>query len=501
MGGRSIRRRLVLLVGGGAVTLAVASGLATGLLFEARLARALDRELADKARLLAALSEQEGEKVLFEFVSEMMPESRSREGGEYFEVWIEGEDALARSESLGTDDLPRQPGRSSEPRFSDLVLPDGRPGRAVQVDYEPRLELEIGGAERVLPPHRAPPGLFVHPMTLVVAVGTEGLRQAVDQLRVVVVAVFLSLVVGLTLLIRWAVGRGLEPVANLADRVAAADPASAAVRFASRELPREIAPLAERLDELVARLESAVDRERLFSSNVAHELRTPVAELRGLAEVAQRFPEERAAIEGFFSDVVDVAGQMERLIANLLTMARCEAGSEPVDTSEVELGDLLRRVWLHRKAAADKRGVTLADRVPDGLWVVTDAVKLELILGNVVGNAVEHGPAGSTVETTADVTAGRFRVTVANPAPWIGEDDLDRLFDRFWQKDEARAGIAQHSGLGLPLVRVLCGILGYEVAARLRPDGPLEITIHGPQRIDPRASNTAERGGTGCGPE
>jgi signal transduction histidine kinase len=241
-------------------------------------------------------------------------------------------------------------------------------------------------------------------------------------------------------------------------------------------------PLARRLDDLLDRLKQAIERERLFSSNVAHELRTPVAELRNLSEVAARWPGDTEAIRAFFGDVEHVAGQMEGLIANLLALARSEAGADALNPEEAVLEDLTRGVWERLKARAAERGLSLDLQARGQGVLVTDVGMLRLILQNLLGNAIEYAPQGSAVACAVSMEDPGFRLSVSNRAPALRQEDVGRLFDRFWRKDEARGG-GQHAGLGLTLVRSLCSTLGYRVEPSLGPDRVLSIQVSGPRVV------------------
>jgi two-component system sensor histidine kinase QseC len=491
----SIRRRLVFLAGGGGVALAIASGLSTDLILEARMRRDFDDELLEKARILSTLTEQEGSTVAFEPVGDTMPEFQRLSRAQFYEVRRADGTPLARSQSLGAnrlalfDTTPAAPGASGahpaappvEPRFVDLHLPDGRYGRAVRIGFEPRYVVrDPSGEERAVPEG----ALATAPRAraeIVVAAGLEDLRSDINEMRAVLAAMALLLVLGLIAVVRWAIVTGLRPLSQIADRVAALDPESLAERVSSPDLPAEIKPLTARLDDLLTRLESTFERERLFSSNVAHELRTPVAELRSLAEVAARWPGDREAIRSFFADVESVAGQMEGLISNLLALARSEAGVDSVQPEEAVLEDLTRAVWARMGRRTEERRLSLDLEATPHAVVVTDVAKLRLILANLLGNAVEYAPAGSAVACHVAIEEPSFRLSVSNPAPDLERDDLGRLFDRFWRKDEARGG-GRHAGLGLTLVRTLCATLGYRVEPRLA-GGVLAIQISGPRVV------------------
>jgi len=479
----SLRRRLGLLAGGGAAALALGSGLLADLVLESRLRRDFDDDLQEKARVIATLTEQEGEELEFEAIGSALPEFQAVRRPEYYEIWRGDGSVWVRSPSLGEKHLKRRTVSGKGPWFFNRRLPDGREGRIVQVEFEPRYVVRGADGEEVnVGPEALPAGVPRTPMTLTLARDLSELRQAIGRVRVVLGGAAIAFVAGLIVLVHWAISSTLAPLERLADRVAALEPDSLDGRIGAAGLPSEVTPLAGRLDDLLERLKEAFERERLFSSNVAHELRTPVAELRNLAEVAARWPGDREAIRAFFGDVEHVAGQMEGLIANLLALARSEAGAETLQPEEAVLEDLTRGVWERLKARAAERGLSLDLQTRGSGVLVTDVGMLRLILHNLLGNAIEYAPQGSAVACALDVEEPGFRLSVSNPAPALGPEDVGRLFDRFWRKDEARGG-GRHAGLGLTLVRSLCGTLGYRVEPTLAADHTLAIHVSGPRVV------------------
>ncbi len=473
---RSLQGRLTLYTAGGAAILLVAGGIVVDRLVRASLDAEFDRNLLAKAMTLVALTEQDAGRVEFDFVERVMHEYGVSERAEYFELWLPDATPLAKSPSLAATDLPRPGATEMRPSFRNLLLPGGRRVRVVSFAFVPEQDaVELAG------PDGAPPDTAKARETRVgiaVARGTEDLAALLSSVRWSLGAVCAVLLGMLAFVVRAAVRRGLAPLRQVAGEVRALDPARLDARIGAVASHEELAPVIHQLNALLERLDAAFQRERRFSGNVAHELRTPIAELRTMAEVGRNWPADADLVRAFFGDLVNLADDMERTVANLLMLARLDAGQQGVDTGVVDLEGLIERSWRPFAAEAEQRRVVIENRIGEGVRVMTDGDKLALILANLFSNAVHHCPPGSVVVAEARGEDDRAQVVVTNPASDLTADDLPLLFERFWRKDAARSA-RRHAGLGLSLVQALAKVLGLEVRPALSADGRFTMTVSG----------------------
>jgi signal transduction histidine kinase len=458
----------------------LAAGLTLRTIVVAALQAEFDLALLAKARGLVALTEQEGGQIEFEYDAEHMPEFGVGADPEYFELWLSDGAQVGRSPSfeasdaLGGANLARSPGRSATPSFRDVRLPDGRRGRQVQLDFVPTVDTEDDPAEAKEAPPSAPSG--VPTVTLLVARERERFDAGVRRLELTGAGVGIGLMLALAGLMQLALRVGLRSLDRLTGQVRALDVTSLGTRVTVETPPDEIAVVVEQVNALLNRLEAGFKRERRLSSDIAHELKTPIAELRNLSEVGARWPEDRAAVRQFFEDAGAIAQQMERIVAHLLALARYDEGREQVWTAPVQVREIVDAAWkpLAREAAA--KGLELRQEISSGLRFETDPEKLALVVQNLLSNAVAYSPPGTAVVCASEETAGRASVSFTNQAENLEPQDLPVMFDRFWRKDEARAG-GRNVGLGLALVRALADLLGIEIETRLLPDRTFRITL------------------------
>ncbi len=461
---KSIRRQLTrelilalsLLLGAGLVAIYITTRIA--------LRESFDNALRARAVSLASLVEIEQGKVSFDFSSDLLASYGGRnEGRNFFEIWDQTGVVLSRSPSLRTTDLPLLPtGSAEKPRYRNLTLPDGRSGRIVEISFIPE-------------PTDSPTLAISHqPVRLAVASDREEFDEALDGLVVGFVGCGALLAAAVAWLVPRVLRRGLTPLDRLGERAAQIDATSLATRFAADEMPVELRTIAQRLNDLLARLEASFERERQFSADLAHELRTPLAELRSLAECAIKWPETRDAATDH--DALAIAAQMESLVTRLLTLARGERGQLAVTPVEVDLDGLVRDVWKPFAARAEARHVTVRWELAAGR-ATCDAALMRSVLGNLFDNAADYAPANGELFVSVSYEGGAPTVRVANLAPDLAPGDAARLFDRFWRKEAARAGGGAHLGLGLPLARAFAAAMGWSLSAEVDSAGRLVFTL------------------------
>jgi signal transduction histidine kinase len=447
-----------------ALSAALLGGSLAALYFAARaeLQEQFDAALQAKALAVRASIEAGAGRIRPVLAAELLPGPADEPPEDFYEAWDAEGTILARSPSLGVADLPARAGGVPQRGFWDFRLPDGRPGRAFGVVFRPGWE--EGGRET----GRAPPEI-----QLVVASSRAEFDEELAAL-LGIAGTCGALLLGATL---WAVPRvlrrGLAPLDRLGEQAARIDADHLSARFPAAGLPQELEPICGRLNALLARLEGSLVRERQFSADLAHELRTPLAELRSLAECALKWPESRDAATD--RETLAIARQMEALATSMLSLARGEQGRLAARREPVAVDALVREVWSRYAPRAEARGLRAA-LVLSPATAAGDPALLRSIFANLFDNAVDHAPPGGALELT--VEAG-VTVRVANAAGNLTPADVERLFDRFWRKESARSD-GQHFGLGLPLARMFATAMGWTLTAALDGERRLVFTLAGP---------------------
>lgn len=432
----------------------------------AALLEEFDDALRAKAMAITSLTKHEKNQIEVEVPGRLMRGFDERVAKDFFEIWDANLVPLERSESLGESNLPCRFGPFKDPEFWNLRLPSGFAGRAVGFVFAPEKDEDEKGDTAVS-----------GAVQLVVASDRRELDETLATLALVLAGSGLLLLMVTGLVVPRVLGRELFPLNQLADQAACISADSLASRFPTDGLPGELTPISRRLNDLLKRLQQSFERERSFSADLAHELRTPIAELRSMAELALKWPEAREPQTD--REVLAIAMQMESIVNRLLALLRSEQGQLPLLRENIALGPLVESVWqpLAKKAAGKQLDVTRNMRDSDR--IETDPVLLRSILSNIMDNAVEYSPLGGIIRIAAGVENGRFTLQLTNTVEHLSPDEVPKIFDRFWRKDAARSN-NEHSGLGLSLSRAFAQVLGYELKAIMSGESLLALSLSGP---------------------
>ncbi|HET9023212.1 MAG TPA: ATP-binding protein, partial [Burkholderiaceae bacterium] len=279
----------------------------------------------------------------------------------------------------------------------------------------------------------------------------------------------------------WIVGRGLAPLASLADSLTRRAPTSLEP-MPVLESPEEVQPLVRSLNDLLARLGDAFDTQRRFAADAAHELRTPLTALTLQIQLARRAesPEERAVALDRLEQGVKRA---TRLVQQLLTMARLDPDAARPATS-FDLAAVAASVVEEKKPLAEQQHLSLSlAAVPVTLSGQEDA--LRILIANLVDNALRYTPPGGSVQVRIGPEGGQAHVEVADTGPGIAEEERERVFDRFYRGRHAPGG---GSGLGLAIVRQIVTLHGGAIALDRSPSGGLLVSARFPANPSPVAS-------------
>jgi two-component system phosphate regulon sensor histidine kinase PhoR len=226
----------------------------------------------------------------------------------------------------------------------------------------------------------------------------------------------------------------------------------------------------------VTDLRRADQIRRDFVANVSHELRTPLTAIRGYLEALRDDPADRETASKFLDIIWRQTARMERLVSDLLRLARLDARQEVLERALCDVRQILQAVVTDLAPTIDAKGQRIVmDLAEDACRVPADPAKLHDVLRNLVENAVNYSPDKSEIRLAASRVDASCRITVSDSGPGLPAGDLTRVFERFYRVDKSRS--RPGTGLGLAIVKHLVELHGGTVVAANRPQGGAVFTV------------------------
>lgn len=282
----------------------------------------------------------------------------------------------------------------------------------------------------------------------------------------------------LAILIWYGIGNGLAPLRKVAREVARRDP-----RFLepveTGPVPDEVRPLVDAINDLLQRLAEALEKERRFTDDAAHELRTPLAALKTQAQVALRASDEnerRRALQQILQGV----DRATHLVEQLLTLARLQDDPSRLQREPIQLTRLLAELIAELAPQAMARNIELELKEAPPVELSSHPVSLHMLIRNLLANAIHYTPPGGHIEVELEDGPDAVTVRITDTGPGIDPDLLERVFDRFYRIDGS--GV-EGCGLGLAIARQSADLLGATLELRNRSDQPgLIAEVHLPRQ-------------------
>ncbi len=279
---------------------------------------------------------------------------------------------------------------------------------------------------------------------------------------------------------RWLAGRALVPLSRLAVATQGIGIKNLDARLSVRGADDELDQVAQAFNHTLARVEQAVGEMRQFSAALAHELRTPVAILRGEAELALRPSSSDEDLRQVLIRQIDEFDRLTRLINQILTLARAEGGEIQMADQPVDLVALSASVAEEIEPVAAAQGITLTCEAADAVMVKGDAGWLERLLLILLDNAIKFTPARGRILVTFSCANGLARVVVTDSGVGISPEALPHLFERFYRAKPTRSGQTPGAGLGLALAKWIAERHGGTIEVKSRPGEGSTFTVNLP---------------------
>jgi two-component system, OmpR family, heavy metal sensor histidine kinase CusS len=297
---------------------------------------------------------------------------------------------------------------------------------------------------------------------IITAISSENAAQLLLTLRQLLLGMYplvLALLFGVT---RWLAGRSIVPVKAILETTNRITESNLNERIPLPEQNDELFQLTNSINQLLARIESALEREKQFTADASHELRTPLSVLRGTLEVVLRKPRTPEEYVNKISLSIKEIDRMHQIVEQLLMLARFERPEKAPDYRVVDLQPFITNLAQRQQQTGQMHHTRIEVKCPAQLHVKTDPYLLEVILDNLISNAVKYSHANGVVVINVEATP-EISISVNDNGMGIDKRDINRIFQPFFRSDALNNVDVKGTGLGLSLVQRACEQLAIDL--------------------------------------
>ncbi len=317
---------------------------------------------------------------------------------------------------------------------------------------------------------------FLSP-TIILQVGEamESYSRFLDAFRGIFITTMTFLII-LAAGVGWFMARravsGVEAVTRTAQKISGGNLEE---RVPVKTKGDEIDQLATTFNQMLNRIQALLKEIKEMSDNIAHDLRSPITRIRGIAEVTLSAGKSLNEYEAMAASTVEECDRLLDMINTMLMISKTEAGVDRLIREEIDLTSLVRKACELFEPGAEDKGVNLACSVPNGSRLVGDTRMIQRMLSNLLDNAIKYTPSGGSVGISLVENEGQVAVTIRDTGIGLSPSDLPRIFERFYRCDQSRsqAGI----GLGLSLARAVARAHGGDITVVSTPNQGSTFTV------------------------
>lgn len=452
----SIKKKLSRYISISISVLLVSILLITDILVDSWISNEFDRAMINKASLLVTLINEDPDEIDFDFAGEFMPEFEGENDPEYFQLWHDGK-VFERSDTLElfeVKDLPRLNVKINESIITNITLPDGRSGKMYFTKFYPQLDSDLQDEFGI---SRQEFHKIQKNMEIAYALSNEDVEQILWFVDIIFIITSLIAVISVRMIVSKVVVSGLKPLDKLNGELKEINLNTEISTISTEKLPDELIDIAESINHFIKENKTLYSREKRITSDIAHELKTPIAELLNLSEVALKFPHEKQISDNFNQDVLNISERLRNIVNGILLLQKSSSEAELYKQNINLLA--LTKLIIQRENKLNREISLKCD--DNTLSAFSSEIALETILANLLNNALFYSPENSPIFISINTNFGNKTVIeVSNTCiQQYDDDDLTLFFEPLWQKDSSRTS-SQRYGLGLAIVKSYCEKIG-----------------------------------------
>ena len=274
---------------------------------------------------------------------------------------------------------------------------------------------------------------------------------------------------------------GVEAVTRTAQKISGG---TLEERVPVRARGDEIDQLAITFNQMLDRIQSLLTEIKEMSDNIAHDLRSPIARIRGLAEVTLTSGKSMGEFEGMAASTVEECDRLLDMINTMLLISKTESGVDTFSRGDVDFTGIVRQACELFAPTAEDKNVNLACEVPDEIHLTGDIPMIQRMLSNLLDNAIKYTPSGGMVGIQVSEDKTQVLVTIKDTGIGISSSDLSRIFERFYRCDQSRS--LAGTGLGLSLARAIARAHGGDITVMSTPNQGSTFTLTLPKILNPQ---------------
>ena len=314
---------------------------------------------------------------------------------------------------------------------------------------------------------------------LVVAMSLEDF-EIVLILKNILLITFPLILILLFLIARFFAGRSIKPVGTIIETSSQITKDNLQTRIPLPQNKDELYVLSENINNLLSRIENAIDREKQFTSDASHELRTPLAVIKGTMEVLIRKPRNQQEYEEKIQFCISEVDRLNHMVDQLLLLARFENQKQNVKQETIYLNALVLDNLTRFSEKSENKKLKIKTEFTEDYYLISDNYLVSIIISNLISNAIKYSNPNGEIAIELGKTNDEVTFSITDYGVGIAKNDLDKIFNSFYRSDVSNHPEIKGTGLGLSIVKRLCDLLKLEITVESKLNQGTKFVLNFP---------------------